>query len=613
MTVSRQRTRTRPRIGELRPSQLLQTFGVGAVVDLPHLSAIVMGLDDWNTSYAETITEERLLAAVRHHLGSQVTGLRTPPYLPETSNPFDEWAQVGVPVAVFPRWLRCPRCHLLAPISSGLFTLKAEMVRTDRTRYVHTNCSGKGKAPDVLAARFLLACPAGHLDDFPWVEFVHQGGSCSGPQLELREIGVSGLAADVQVRCRTCNTSRRMAQAFGEEARARLPRCRGRHPHLASFHPGCDQPVRTILLGASNAWFGVLLSVLSVPVAAGPLAQKVAERWADLQRITSLEVLAFARGEPKYATFATYSDAELWAAIEARRSTDGRTAEDPADLLGPEWAAFSDPAAAPAGDDFRLRPEAPPSRFAGRIEQVVLAERLREVQALVGFTRVDAPDEPRHGTERAWAPLSRTDPLWVPCAEVRGEGVFLRLAEQPLAAWERRVSNSDRAQAFAAASARWRYARGLPDAPWPGMRFTLLHTLAHMLIREFALECGYGAAGLAERLYAEETDAGPMAGVLLYTAAPDSEGTLGGLVELGNPDRLGQLLAQALDHARLCSSDPLCAEHEPGADGSLHGAACHACLFAAETSCQAGNRFLDRVLLVDTFGPSGLAFFGHEN
>jgi hypothetical protein len=598
-------------VGELRPSQLLQTFGVGAVVDLPHLSVILMGLDDWNTGYAEAVTEDRLLAAVRHHLGSQVAGLRTPPYLPETSNPFDEWAQVGVPVAVFPRWLRCPRCNLLAPISSGLFSLKTELVRTDRTRYVHTNCSGKGKAPDVLAARFLLACPAGHLDDFPWVEFVHQSASCDGPVLELRETGVSGMAADVQVRCRTCNTPRRMAQAFGEEARGRLPRCRGRHPHLASFHPGCDQPVRTILLGASNAWFGVRLSVLSIPVATGPLAQKVAERWADLQRVTSPEVLAFARGEPKYAGFAAWTDAELWAAIEAHRSADGQATEDPTDLLGPEWSAFSNPEGAPAGDDFRLRPEKPPLGFADRIEQVVLAERLREVQALVGFTRVDAPDEPRHGQDRTWAPLARTGPLWLPCAEVRGEGVLLRLAEQPLADWEREAERSDRAQAFAKAAARWRHDRGLPPAPWPGMRFTLLHTLAHVLIREFALECGYGAAGLAERLYAEETEDGRMAGLLLYTSAPDSEGTLGGLVELGDPDRLGQLLAQALDHARLCSSDPLCAEHEPGA-GALHGAACHACLFAAETSCQAGNRFLDRVLLVDTFGPGGLAFFGHD-
>ena len=224
------------------------------------------------------------------------------------------------------------------------------------------------------------------------------------------------------------------------------------------------------------------------------------------------------------------------------------------------------------------------------------------MQALVGFTRIDAPDELRADLRRPWAPLARADPLWVPCAEVRGEGVFLRLAEEPLAAWERGAGRSPRAQAFRSAWREWCVARRIedPDAGWPGMRFVLVHSLAHALIREFALECGYGAAGLGERLYTERTAGGRMAGLLLYTAAPDSEGTLGGLVEL---------LVQALERAKLCSSDPLCAEHEPDAR-ALHGAACHACMFAAETSCQAGNRFLDRDLLVETFEPTGLAFFG---
>ena len=596
------------RAGQLRPSQLLAGFGVGATVDLPNLSVVVMGLDDWNTAYTALVTEERLLAAVRHHLGRQVQALRTPPYLPESGGPFGEWARVGIPVAVFPRWLRCPRCNLLAPAASGLFTLKTHPVRSDRNRYEHASC-GSGRPPEALPARFLLACRAGHLDDFPWELYAHKGGRCAqGAVLELREIGVSGQAADVLVRCRSCDANRVMAEAFGEEARQRLPRCRGRHPHLATFEAGCGEEVRTILLGASNAWFPVRLSVLSIPLGTGELAQLVAERWADLERVTSLDALHFALGLPQYGAFAKWPPEEVWAAVQAHREAGGRLPDDPTDLLGPEWQAFSDPGRAPAGSDFRLRAERPPARFTDRIGQVVLAERLREVRALVGFTRVDSPDEPRGG-ERRWAPLARTAPLWVPCAEVRGEGVFLRLAEAPLAAWEQQVSQSRRAGAFGTAWQQWRAARGLPPAPWPGVRFTLLHTLAHVLIREFALECGYGAAGLAERLYAEPLPGGGrMAGLLLYTAAPDAEGTLGGLVELGDPERLNRLLAQALERARLCSSDPLCAEHEPER-GALHGAACHACLFAAETSCQAGNRFLDRALLVETFAGQGLAYF----
>jgi hypothetical protein len=129
-------------------------------------------------------------------------------------------------------------------------------------------------------------------------------------------------------------------------------------------------------------------------------------------------------------------------------------------------------------------------------------------------------------------------------------------------------------------------------------------------MRELALECGYTQASVRERIYASSYGHPlDIAGVLIYTAAPDSEGTLGGLVSLGRPENLGRLIAQALEHAALCASDPLCSEHDPTRDSSLHGAACHACLFAPETSCEMGNRFLDRSLLVSTIRGGGLGFF----
>ena len=138
----------------------------------------------------------------------------------------------------------------------------------------------------------------------------------------------------------------------------------------------------------------------------------------------------------------------------------------------------------------------------------------------------------------------------------------------------------------------------------------LLHSFAHALIRELALECGYTASSIRERIYAADgQDGEPMAGVLLYTAAPDSEGTLGGLVSLGEPEHLGPLLRHALERAQLCSSDPLCAEHDPRADGSVHVAACHACQFASETSCERGNRFLDRATIVPTLADPTAGYF----
>lgn len=601
---------TRPvRVGDLRPSQLLHTFGVGAVIDLPELSAIVSGIDDWPVAHADPVTEERLLAAVRQRLGPQVAALRTPPYTPESPNPFEFTATIGVPVVPFPRWLRCPRCRLLAPIENGLFQLREDRYRPDRVRYIH-DCTTRGRPPTALAARFLLACRNGHHDDFPWIEYVHRGAPCERPTLQLTELGAGGQAAEIEVRCTNCNANRRMSDAFGPAAPGELPRCRGRHPHLGTASGDCDQEPRTILLGASNSWFPVSLGVLSVPSRAGVLDQLVEDRWAVLQEIDSPGTLAYAlKRDPELVALREYAPDDVWDAIESRRA-GGAGADGSEDLRAPEWEVLSKPLHAPSSEDFRLAVRPVPRGFGKEIAEVVLAERLREVVALVGFTRVEAPGDAEPEELSAPAPISRTAPHWVPCAEVRGEGLFLRLPEAAVEEWEAAYEASGRVRLLQDAHIAWRRRRGLdPTHGWPGTRYILLHTLAHALIRELALECGYGASALRERIYATRSGGSPMAGILLYTAAPDSEGTLGGLVGLGEPDQLGRLLGQAVEHARLCSADPLCAEHDPVADGSLHGAACHACQFAAETSCERGNRYLDRAALVTTFAVDGLGYF----
>lgn len=598
------------RVGELRPSQLLHTFGVGAALDLPHVSALVLGLDDWDITYAQEIDEPRLLSAVRAMLGRQVGSLRLPPYMEETANPLDDWARVGVPVATFPRWLRCPRCSLLGSVSTGLFDLKTNPYRPDHARYEH-NCAAKGKRPVALPARFLLACPAGHLDDFPWVRYVHRGNPCDRPLLELFERGVTGRAAEVIVKCRSCDVpARSMADAFGESAEKSLPKCRGRHPHLKSFDPDCTQQTRTILLGASNAWFSVTVSVLSVPTSREPVAQKVAELWRYFKDIPNRDVLKYARAtHPELAVFANVEESKLWAAIEQHRSNLEADVEGSPDILGPEWREFANPAGAVASDDFRLRAAPVPDAIRDRVAQVVLADRLREVVALVGFTRVAPPDEIDADDGIPRAPIARGKPDWVPCAEVRGEGLFIRLPEERVADWEASFSDHEHLARLYDAHRAWRTRWNLtPDEGWRGARYLLVHTLSHILLREFSLESGYSAASLRERLYVASGDE-PMAGLLLYTSAPDSEGTLGGLVSLGSPENLSRLVEQALRRAELCTSDPLCAEHDPTGDDSLHGAACHACLFIAETSCERGNRYLDRTLLVSTFGQPEIGYF----
>jgi hypothetical protein len=256
---------------------------------------------------------------------------------------------------------------------------------------------------------------------------------------------------------------------------------------------------------------------------------------------------------------------------------------------------------------------ASPRGHESKFDFTVVVERLREVNALIGFTRVEPPEDAREGgAPPPRAPLVNGNPEWIPATEARGEGILLRFNGQRLAEWLARPSVKAREVELLQGHKAFRAARRLvpPEDGFPGITYILLHTFAHVLIRELALECGYSAASVRERIYASAYgDASDMAGVLIYTAAPDSDGTLGGLAELGRPERLGTLIEQALERARICASDPLCPEHLPTHDRTLHGAACHACSFVAETSCEIGNRYLDRSLLVSTLAGADLGFF----
>ena len=603
-------------VGEARPSQLLLNYGVGSIIDLPHLSALIMGLDDWDTTHAQEINEERLLLAVQSALGHQVKQLLSPPMLQSTSHTrFNASTLVGVPVAAFPRWMVCPRCRLLAPLDVGYFELKANPFQPDRTRYVHQNCA---KQPTALPSRFMIACEGGHLDDFPWVHFVHGNLPCKA-SLRMYEVGVSGEPSDLYIKCETCERSRPMSDAFSsEEEQTYRPVCRGRRPHLRDFEKTeCQHKVRTILLAASNSWFPLVFSSLSIPVAGDPLGQLIEAHWSTLQGAESVQDVAAFRRIRLLERFSLYADDEIWTKVQQKKN--GNKDEDvvrPADLKIPEWEVLSSPHTAPSTDDFQITAVNAPDEYTNSIEQVVLVERLREVRALTGFTRIeslsDYAEDEMLPTDHIMR-LSRQAPRWVPAAEVRGEGIFLQFREEALSAWLAHPAVVKQNEIFSHAHYRWRTARHIPmpEANYPGIRYVLLHSFAHALMRQLTLECGYTAASIRERIYAlaPDKEGGPMAGILLYTAAPDSEGTLGGLVGLGRPELLGWHVAGALEQMQHCASDPLCAEHKSSEDHTLHEAACHACMFVPETSCERGNKYLDRSVLVPTVERDDLAFF----
>jgi len=341
----------------------------------------------------------------------------------------------------------------------------------------------------------------------------------------------------------------------------------------------------------------------------------VQELWELLQAVDSIETLAVFKRLPKVTEkLAAFSDDEVLAAI--REAKSGKTGERPVKQVELEAVL-----AAPEGfgDDVPVDPNFHARRLPDRawrrskrsdgIEAVIQLHRLREVLALVGFTRFEAvtPDidgEYETDVQRAQIAL---EPQWFPAVENRGEGVFVQLRPGAVKSWLTRPAVKPRLDALASGHQRWMKDRK-SQRPFPGGPYVLLHTLSHLLIQSLAMRCGYPASSIRERIYAD----GPADrfGILLYTGSPDAEGTLGGLVQQAR--HLEDHLAQALRMTALCSNDPVCAQHAPGQSMEerwLHGAACHGCALVAETSCEMRNDYLDRALVVPVLGVPGAAFF----
>ena len=612
-------------VGEVRPTQLLWTYGPGALIDMPSLSVVTLGIDRWEKDRCQPIVEARLLAAVQKVLGPQVETMRMPPYVKaDRVDPWSAEARVGVPVRPFPRWLRCVKCGMLAEYDSGLFKVKESRYRPENTRFVHESCRGsEGDKPardaDAVPARFLLACRNGHLDDFPWRYYVHGGKAGCNAGLRFFESGASLQTENLWIKCDGCDAKRNMAQAFGKSGKENLPACRGRHPHLDRYDTDCDEEPRGVLLGATNSWFPITLSALAIPLTRDPIIQLVQDGWDNFVDVESLiEVKATMKVLVKNAILPAineYSPEEVWAIVEAIQNGDIDNTVTQNDIKGPEWDVFIDPN--PPTDWPHFLSESTPvhANYKKQISNVLLLKRLREVNALIGFTRVEAPEESNNPDEQPpMAALCNDSPDWIPASQVHGEGIFIRFDEAALTSWESKPPVKALSAQLFEGHKGWRNSRKLdPNEGYPGIRYVLLHSLSHLLIRELALECGYNAASIRERIYADTSDGKSQAGILIYTAAADSDGTLGGLVELGKPENLGRLLDQAINRAKICSSDPLCSEHKPEKDRTLHAAACHACTFAAETSCERGNRYLDRALVVATLDNADAAFFGDSS
>jgi len=640
----------RAKVGSGRPSSLLYTYGPGAIMDLPQFTIMPTGLDDWDRIWRRRngipqIRAPRLREVVAKLLRSRDVQLRPHPWQPKKISLSTEGNDLGVPARVFPQWLRCTGCDMLGMLSQFDYS-NTHPFRTDLACFEHAKCTGRpGKRTrkpgrrTAIPARYLLACVDGHLDEFPYDQWVHHGKRCTKaefPALKMVD-RTAGKGASAVIYCESCERSRPMNEAQGEAGKAKLPGCRGRHPHLDAFEPkGCRNETRLMLVGASNLWFAATQSIIVMP-------ESQQERTSDLAnqiRVVLGDKLAKYRDDldtlrdvlDGRVDVSEIGDDQLAEAVNAACQPPESAEEqetwlrdwEPVDLLVPEWRYLQkDPLGLRHEDEasgLTLSKRDRDPQLTPEVTRVLAVERLRKVNALVGYTRIDDMDRVGDLPQRL-APLTRAArPAWTVATEDRGEGIFLQLDEQAVAAWEQRILATELWQAHRDAHCRnfnRRFSETAklvhPDTRLKPPRYWLIHTLAHVLIRELAMTCGYSAASLSERLYAwpasEVREAA--AGMLICTTASDSDGTLGGLVQLSEPARLQRVVASALYRATRCSSDPICGMRTPqDPEDFLHGAACHCCVMASETSCERANRFLDRRFLLNLPG-SDIGFFGH--
>jgi hypothetical protein len=316
-----------------------------------------------------------------------------------------------------------------------------------------------------------------------------------------------------------------------------------------------------------------------------------------------------------------YTDAQIKRAVEIVSSDTTTTAPREEIVFGddPETAfrrAEFRALRAPRSDEQLTIEEEPISTydsFVGKyFSRVMLVSRLRETRALAGFTRVYSENDQTREQRRSllWRAMPEDGKSWLPAYIVYGEGIFLEFDEAKLQQWEQRSDVQQRIRPLIKRYQIIQQNRHLKDQPI-GPRFLLMHTLAHLLMNRLTFECGYSSAALRERLYVSEKPQAPMAGILIYTAAGDAEGTLGGLVRMGKPRNLEPILRRAIDGAKWCSADPVCMEissHGQGPD-SCNLAACHNCALVPETACEEFNRFLDRAIVVGEPKDNRVGFF----
>ncbi len=606
----------------LRRSQLISPWGVGQMINFPgDESLMVAGLDMWEFIFRDLkhgveefiLEEDRLAGRLRVKNFRLPPDYRKPQRGVQVANP-----DIKIPLVRFPGWHYCPRCGSMRKISF----FESNRVKCDGYDFGYgLTCkeTPRNRRNSLIPVRFITICQDGHIQDFPFMEWVHRNKPFDEThKLRLRAGRSSGALSGIEIRC-SCGEKKTLAGAFNDGALQNIGvTCRGERPWLGETEDTahrCGEDLIVVQKGASNVYFPHVVSSIYLPRWGKDTGRKVIEvlekNWKFLsQRITE--------GEFDRSSFEVIAEMyevdvdELLSAANQRRDGYSETVPDSEERYRyAEYEAVIKEEGSDKQDFFveKITPDKYGTHLiSNEFSNIYLLHKLKETRALTGFSRW-LPEDGKSLSERKRTLSLGTSINWLPATIVRGEGVFFEFSKDKINDWMNKTEVMERASILIDNYNRNRINRGL-EIRHLNARFLLIHTFAHLVINQFSYECGYGSSALRERIYCNcDSDDIQMNGVLIYTASGDSEGSLGGLVRQGKPGNLERIMVNAIESAKWCSNDPICISSSGQGPGSCNLAACHNCSLLPETSCEESNMLLDRGLLIGSLDNPQIGYF----
>jgi hypothetical protein len=626
--------------GPIRRAQLIVPFGTGAMQNVPGgTSLVIAGLDYWFRSKGENnniddkefqIEEWRLQKILR------VNHFRLPPDFREKFRWSGEVRNQGmtIPAFRFPIWHFCPSCKLL--------TERSPFDRGTKGKIKCPDCEANKKTRYLVQVPFIAICEKGHLNDFPWREWVHRSvNPTCDEKLRLVSTGSATLVGQ-KVICK-CGDERSLAGITSAQdnlgtttlssslSKEEIFLCPGGRPWLGpEGKETCLAPVRGSLRSALNVYFGHIRSSIYLPRTENSKIESLILLLEDLPLSTILrillnldasnEIIVQSLRSQQGTILSEYTDDQIHAGIDIIKRdvpldeihNEREENDDPLIFRKEEFEVLRNPRKDEVLKIKKVELSEYDSKIVKFFSNIMLIDKLRETRVLSGFSRVYAENDLNisQRKEMLWKDKTKIY-SWLPGYIVYGEGIFLEFDEIKIRKWEENQEVQKRVEKlierFNVSQEKRKLKHKVISA-----RYVLIHTFSHLLMNRLTFECGYSSAALRERLYVSTEGNNSMAGLLIYTADGDAEGTMGGLVRMGKPGNLEPVILTAIEEAHWCSADPVCMEmgdlHGQGPD-SCNLAACHNCALVPETACEDFNRFLDRGVVIGDFNNPSLGFF----